>query len=165
MHYPVLTDEEMEAQRRKLTEGMATFTVNNASEAVSSTGNNMIKLELSVIDSAGQAGTVYDYLVLTKQMVFRLKHFLKAIGRGDEYDNGELNVFSLSGASGACTLKLKPSKDPQYEAQIRVAKYIEADGTASLNAAPHATTQQASAHSVGPAPAPSDAGMDDDIPF
>ena len=161
MQYPPLTDEEMAELRKPLAEGVATFTVKNATEGVSNSGNEKITLELSVIDCTGREGTLYDWLPIKKEMLFKLKHFMASIGRGHEWDNGELNVFSLRNATGSCTLKLKESKDPRYGKQIRVTDYIEADDATAVDTKATVTATPR----VGPAPAPSDEGMNDDIPF
>ena len=163
MQYPPLTDEEMAELRKPLAEGEASFVVENAIEGTSSKGDGMITLTLRVTDCEGREGTLNDWLLNTRKMAFKIKAFLKSIGREDEFDNGELNVFSIRGAGGYCKLKHKPAKDPQYGMNAVVANYIpiEKVGAPATSVQPDTTATQ----TVGPAPAPSDEGIDDDLPF
>lgn len=119
MRYVALSDEELEAQTTQLSEGCATFCVTSAEEAVSSTGNDMIKLKIVVEDENGASGTVFDHLVSTPKTQWKIKQFLCGIGQEDHYKRGELLASFCDGAVGKCRIKKKA--DSKW---FEIAEYI-----------------------------------------
>lgn len=122
MEFKVLTDEELKAQRFFLEEGMANFTVMNAENAVSKTGNEMIKLTLRVIDKEGKEGTIFDYLVSTEKAVFKIKQFCDAIEKPEIYKSGKMNDLECLDQSGKCILKIRKSNE--YGDQVIIKEYL-----------------------------------------
>ena len=87
MKFTPRSDEEISAMGF-MDAGMYRFTVLDATDQISKTGNHMIKLTLRVQDADGMMHTVYDYLL--EKMEFKLKHFCKNTGLISKYDSGEL---------------------------------------------------------------------------
>ena len=84
--YDPMTEEEVQKARfQLLDEGEYDAVVDAATHEVSSKGNQMIKLSLSVFDPNGVIVPVYDYLVFTKQMMWKVKHFCDSAGLEKEY--------------------------------------------------------------------------------
>ncbi|WP_423063745.1 hypothetical protein [Candidiatus Paracoxiella cheracis] len=161
MQHRVYTEEELDDLKRKLEEGPATFLVKEVSEEVSGAGNEMFKLKLEVTDATGAVGFVTDYLVPDSRVAYKLKHFWDAVGEPEVYERGETYAANYDNKKGHCELEWQKSKNPNYKDRIGIKDYIAADAATAVDAKPAATATQ----SVGPAPAPSDEGMNDDIPF
>lgn len=100
--YQRLSRDEAEKSRQfpLLEPGIYNFRVKEAKFEMSNQGinrdpnkpsNPMIKLELSINDSDGIEHTIYDYLIETKRMGWKARHFCDAVGLSQEYDSLQFN--------------------------------------------------------------------------
>src|SRR5580658_7361799 len=71
------------------------FTVHEASEAVSNSGNEQTKLVLHVYNRAGQQRTVFDYLVNTAKSQWKIRHFAEAVGMVRQYETGDMPTHQM----------------------------------------------------------------------
>lgn len=84
--YNAMTEDEVQKARFQLLDGGEyDAIVDAATHEVSSKGNQMIKLSLSVFDPNGVIVPVFDYLVFTNQMMWKVKHFCDSAGLEKEY--------------------------------------------------------------------------------
>jgi len=74
------------------------FSVTDAKDATSKTGNEMIKLTLAVSAGEGDPIRVYDYLVNTAGGLWKVKLFAKEVGL--DFDSGNLTAEECVGKSG-----------------------------------------------------------------
>jgi uncharacterized protein DUF669 len=97
-----LTDEQISAiqNRDLLSDGVYPFTVKNAEQQHSKSGNPMLKITIGVLASENDERNIKDYLLATDQMMFKLKHFCESIGLGDKYAKGTFSETDCIGRSG-----------------------------------------------------------------
>lgn len=146
MRFQPMTEEA--AQEAGLMEkGRYAFEVADAEDKTSSNGNDMIALKLHVLDGAGNARIVFDYLV--EAMAFKLRHAAYACGLGDEYESGTLSAASFRGCAGECDISIQKAKGA-YGPKNAVADYV---------------LKEATVQAASKAQAPIAADLDDEIPF
>lgn len=89
--YNPMSEEEAEKHRGyKLCEpGIYEFRVDKATPRQSSSGNPMIELELTVFADDGGEYKVFDYLVATDKMQWKIRHFCDALRMTDAYEQGK----------------------------------------------------------------------------
>lgn len=121
MRFNVKTDEEL-AVMNLIAEGQYQYEVQNAEDTQSKSGNDMIKLILTVWDSEGRQHTVYDYLL--EAMPKKLKHFAKYAGLITKYESGELLADDCIGKCGALDLIIQEDKTGKYPPRNSVADYL-----------------------------------------
>ena len=131
MHHPVITEEEMTPKMLEV--GNAHFLVREADETFSKSGNPMVKLTLHVTDKKKNEGIVFDYLVGTENMAFKIKHFWESLGNPDQYATGDSPVDLMIAKTGTCRLKLDKSTDPKYSDRIVVADFLPREGDAIVD--------------------------------
>ena len=130
--YSPLSDEELNANRPLLKEGEYKFQCFEAVEQVSQNrGNPMMKLSLKLYDSLGNMQYLTDYIVFTKESLWKLKQFCASIGRDDIYRKGLVDRLDFVGKSGM--LKIKIGKDNRGEDSAK-ATYIAASEKIDINA-------------------------------
>lgn len=124
MRYDVLSDDELNKQRNSLSEGFVDWTVEKAEDWISqSSGREMIKLGLRVIDEHGVSGFVTDYLSVS----WKIKQFLESSGKVDLYRTGELEAdfcFSLSG-KGRIKKEFYTDKNGNQKSSFKIIEYIK----------------------------------------
>lgn len=155
-----LTDEEIEMMGL-VPEGEYRFEVAKATSKMSNGGNPMIELVLKVWDKNGSEQQVYDYLVSTPKMMFKVKHFCDSVGLTQEYLKGHFQDWQCTGKSGRAYIvvtKGKPNDEGgMYPDKNSVRDYIKSTtnniGSASASIALPALTPKAEPE------------HDDDIPF
>ena len=54
------------------------FEILEATETVSKTGNEMIKLRVRIYNAEGRSKTLFDYLVATEGWAYKVRHFAEA---------------------------------------------------------------------------------------
>lgn len=123
------TDEELKAERL-LPDGEYSFMVTEAQEAVSKSGNNMIKLTHRVFKPDGTFVLVSDYLVLRDDLMYKVSNFCKSVGLKEQYDAGELNTDEIKYKEGVCYIVTQEGTGG-YDDKNSVKKYIE-DGKADI---------------------------------
>jgi hypothetical protein len=108
--YPPLTEEEAQKERQTLLdEGTYSFKVNNAISKMSrpkpgKESNPMIELHLTAWDDKGHERYMYDYLVGTRNMAWKLKHFCDAVGLSKAYEDGNFDAWMCVGKSGTAQI-------------------------------------------------------------
>ena len=90
-------------------EGIYPFTVVEAKERVSKSGNEMIELKLEVIDGYNRPHFIFDYLLAS--MAFKLRHFCEYTGLLDKYDADNLQASDCVRKRGF--VELKADKGPR----------------------------------------------------
>lgn len=100
------------------------FTVIEAQDTVSKSGNEMIKLKLQVMKPSGETAVVFDYLL--EAMDFKIRHFCSTAGMMAEYDSGTFNAGSCNQRSGKVTLKVEPEANG-WPAKNSVKDYAKRD--------------------------------------
>lgn len=102
-----------------LPEGQYDYSVIEAEETVSTAGNDMFKIKLSVKNRF-----VYEYILMTAKQAWKLKSFCESIGIIDRYKTGVINAGDLVGCVGRCELGIEPASNG-YDAKNRVKKWIK----------------------------------------
>lgn len=74
--------------RRLMADGVYPFVIKDMKTMMSKTNKPMIKAIHSVYDNTGMERMVTDYLLLTDEMIFRLKHLCDTTGLEAEYATG-----------------------------------------------------------------------------
>jgi hypothetical protein len=97
-----LTDEQISAVQNRdlLQEGVYPFIVKSMEQQHSKSGNEMLKVRLAVMDPKGDERHIFDYLLATDQMMFKLKHFCESIGLAAKYAEGKFYPGDCIGLSG-----------------------------------------------------------------
>lgn len=92
--YPILTEEEVQKERYQLMEnGIYDAVVDLATPKVSkNSGNQMIELSLTIYDKNGCSKTMKDYLIATKSMAWKTKHFCDSAGLEEQYKSGTFDA-------------------------------------------------------------------------
>ena len=124
MRFQPMSDKEIDALGL-LPPGTYDFEVLESSDEVSkNSGNEMIKLKLSVFDEGGRDHHIYDYLVASDagMCVRKIKHFSACVGQLDQYEQGTLDADALIGVGGKVSVSVEESA--QYGAQNRVEDYV-----------------------------------------
>lgn len=92
------------------------FEIMRAEETTSKKGNEMIKLKLRVFVENGEIH-VYDYLVAG--MEYKLANFCDAIGRSEDYDDGEINADNLVGCAGKLKLVIEKEQKDKDTGEVK----------------------------------------------
>lgn len=94
--------------------GTYDFEVLKATETSSKAGNQMIKLDIKVWDRNGKEHYIFDYLVSTPNMMYKIKHFCEAIGMQREYLDGKFEPQQCEKRVGKAEIYVKKG-DPKQE--------------------------------------------------
>lgn len=121
MKFKPLSDKEI-AEMNLWPEGVYGFEILAATDEVSKSGNEMIKVKLAVFNNDGRQTVLFDYLL--ESMAFKLKHVAKVTGNLDKYEAGVLLAADLVGKSGNLKLKIQKDKTGQYPDKNVVADYV-----------------------------------------
>ena len=105
-----------------LEEGIYQFTVLASEDAISKSGNEMIKMQLKVWDKSGGEHIIYDYLL--EAFIKKLSHFAKATGLEDKYNLGTINAEDCKHKSGYLELIVQHDKTGQYGPRNSVKDYV-----------------------------------------
>src|SRR5690242_15015665 len=90
------------------------FEIIEATEGESSTGNDMITMKVVITNDDGRTRTIWDYLVGTEGMAYKVRHCAYATGLGEEYERGELHGHDLEGRTGTCKVGVQKDKNKVY---------------------------------------------------
>lgn len=95
--------------RRLMADGIYPFVIKAMETTVSKTNKTMIKATYAVYDNTGAERTVTDYLLLTDEMIFKLKHLCDTTGLEEEYATGNPEKICLAaiGRSGDIKIGIK----------------------------------------------------------
>lgn len=103
--------------------GLYDFEVLEAKERVSKNGNDMIEVNLKLYDTEGRSFRLFDYLVSSEGMAFKVRHFSSSIGLLAQYEAGELAAHDCTGKAGRCQVGIQKAKDG-YPAKNIVTDYL-----------------------------------------
>lgn len=103
--------------------GVYSFEIVDSVDAVSKSGNDMIKLSLHVYNQSGDScGVISDYLL--EKLAYKLRHASFACGLGEKYNNGSLSADDFIGKAGDVKIMIKKDKTGQYPDQNMIADYL-----------------------------------------
>lgn len=105
--YPVLSDEEMEAMKKRLEPAEYIFQVEGAENKISKSGNPMIELIITVWDDDGKTYKIWDWLIGTKNMFWKTKHFWESVGEPEKC-TGKTFIADFYNKSGKVKTGLRP---------------------------------------------------------
>lgn len=110
------------------------FLVKNAEHYTApSTGNQSIKLTLSVYDANGVEKTLTCFL--TVKFMFLLKHFMDSVGLSEQYNAGNLSAEMCLNQSGRCKVIIEQPKDGSpYGPKNTIKDFIKKSDAVSLPA-------------------------------
>lgn len=142
--YNPMTEEEAEKERQfpMLEPGTYNFEVMKSEFKMSNTGqyrnpnkpsNPMIKLQLLVWGSDGKEYTVFDFLVGSKNMEWKTRHFCRAVGLLKEYEAKTFNESICEGKSGKVSIIQQKGQPKEgggfYQDKNAVEDYISDEST------------------------------------
>lgn len=88
--YSVMSEQEAMAERfQLLKEGEYDAVISASVDTMSSTGNPMMDMIVTVYDDNGLSHDVRDFLVFTKKMMWKVIHFANSAGVGELYQEGK----------------------------------------------------------------------------
>lgn len=134
MRFTPKSEEELQSMSL-LEPGIYQFQVSAATNEMSKSGNEMIKLVLSIWDKEGHVHFIFDYLL--EAMGHKLRHFCESTGLIDKYDHGEIDVTDCINRQGYVELsiqegKLKDNGD-RYPNRNSVKDYVKKSKMESAN--------------------------------
>jgi hypothetical protein len=90
--YDVMSEQEAMAERFQLMkEGIYEAVITASQDTTSaSSGNPMMDMTVTCYDEAGKPHDIRDFLVFTKQMMWKVVHFAESAGIQKEYAEGKL---------------------------------------------------------------------------
>ena len=88
-----------------LTKGVYPFQVIKAEDAISKSGNEMIKLSLRIIRTDGTDRLMFDYLL--DLMKHKIKHFCDVTGLEEKYKSGSVSAKDCEGRTGFCEIIIR----------------------------------------------------------
>lgn len=89
-------DEVMKARFDLLQDGEYEAVVKSVTHKLSSTGNVMADMTLSVFDKEGNSHEVRDFLVFTPKMLWKIKHFCDSSGQTKIYEEEKFEPIMAS---------------------------------------------------------------------
>jgi hypothetical protein len=109
---------EQECERLKsnlLVKGEYDFEIVSAVDKVSTAGNEMIELRVKIFDSFGQpVNQIFDYLLNTDRMAYKLRHCCRACGLLSEYESKRLDSSQFVGHTGKCLIDVQKDKSGSF---------------------------------------------------
>ncbi len=145
MRFLAKTEQELMAYQL-LQPGTYPFSVTKAEECVSKSGNEMIKLTITIWETAGSSRQIFDYLL--EAMPLKLRGFALATGMPEKYNSGEIKASDCENKEGYVQIGIEPGK-PKEDGTLYPAR----------NSVKAYTTLKEEIMK------PVDNGLNDDIPF
>lgn len=133
MKFQPRTAEEI-AVANLLPEGEYDFTILDAENATSKSGNEMIKIKLCVFSNQKDVH-IFDYLLASFERKFR--RACECLGVLDLYNKGEIDAEDFKGRSGKCKIGIKKQDD--YDPKNEVKDYVVDRSFKAPEEAPRAT--------------------------
>lgn len=89
--YDVMSEQEAMSERFSLIkEGVYEGIITSSQDTKSSTGNPMMDMTITVYDENGKPYDIREFLVFTKNMMWKVIHFADSSGLLKEYEEGRL---------------------------------------------------------------------------
>ncbi len=96
--YDVLSiDESMQERFQLLPDGEYEAVIDKSEDKISSSGNPMMDMHLSVYDKEGRTHSVRDFLVFTKGMMWKVIHCAESAGILSEYESKKFCSATIHG--------------------------------------------------------------------
>lgn len=122
MHFKPKTEKEL-LEMNLWTAGVYNFQIATATDEVSKSGNEMIKLGLNVFNSEGTScKVVYDYLL--EAIPHKIRHLCEACGLLEKYEMGMLFAQDLIDKTGHLELIIQKDKSGKYADKNAVKDYV-----------------------------------------
>lgn len=102
--------------------GTYEYTIDEAEDAVSKNGNEMIHATLSIYNDAGHKRILHEYFVNTA--AWKIKQLCESCGLIDRFNSGELEPYELVGKTGRANIVIESSVG--FDDKNKVAAYIKA---------------------------------------
>lgn len=116
--YPVLSEEEIDAQNEILKPGIYDFEVLKVSLKVSKTsGQPMLELNLRIWDENGRTYSLLDWFTTSPKMAFKIKHFWESVGEPEKY-NGSSRPQDFIGKTGKVITKIRKNNENKDQPNI-----------------------------------------------
>lgn len=115
-NYPALSEQEAQSERfTLLDDGIYNFTITKATGKMSKPkpgkeSSPMIELQITVWDNLGHEHYLYDYLIGSRNMAWKVRHFCEAVGLSKEYESGQFNEYMAQGKSGKAQIGFQAGK-------------------------------------------------------
>jgi hypothetical protein len=119
--FPVLSDEQIEALRPHLTEGIYDFECIASELTQSPYGGMQFALQLKVWDSSGTEYLVRDWIGIDEKSAWKLKAYFNSVGHPEIYKKGAARAVDLSGKSGKVEIYIQKKDERNYP---KVKNYI-----------------------------------------
>jgi len=117
---PISEMDAAEAGLRK--RGLYDFEVLEAKERMSKSGNDMIEMKVKLYDTDGRTFNLFDYLVASEGMAYKVRHFASGTGMLAQYERGELKADDCVGKTGRAQVGIDKAKNG-YPARNSIADY------------------------------------------
>lgn len=163
--YQAISEEEAMAERfQLLKEGEYDAIISASQDKVSSSGNDMMDMTLTVFDDDGKTHEIRDFLVFTKPMMWKIVHCAGSAGIMPTYQAGKLCSDTITGKRVRVKVGIdtgKPIPEDRlngkpfgscYPDKNKIEDYLKRDNVASNN------------NSV-PIPKFQEDVLDEDVPF
>jgi hypothetical protein len=147
------------------------FEIAEAADKRSSGGNDMIEMKVLIYPNDADAAprTIFDYIVATERMAFKIRHFCQETGLIDTYEQGTLMARDCVGRQGFCSVQIQEDKTGKYSPKNVIRDYGKPKAGQSGRSAVRSDDPPPPDPTMGtpPSPAPADKKdiEDDDIPF
>lgn len=102
--------------------GVYSFQIATATDEVSKSGNEMIKLALNVYSAEGTCKVIYDYLL--DAIPHKLRHLCEACGLLDKYEQSTIYAQDFVDKTGDLKLVIQKDKTGQYPDKNAIADYV-----------------------------------------
>jgi hypothetical protein len=97
---------------------------NNLIPLKSKAGNPMMELTLKVWGDSGEIHTIKDWIVLTSNMMFKIRHLCETCGLLDLWNSEQLHASNLEGRLGKAKIIIQKGKEiPLEKRQDRKTHY------------------------------------------
>lgn len=131
--YEPMTDEECEKERQyqMVEPGIYDFQVIFAESRISKSGNSMIELKLKIYNNNGIEYIIIDYLLGTRNMGWKTKHFCDSVGLSEEYNKKEFNEILCLNKCGKANIIIKKGNQKEdgtfYKDKNEIKDYISSN--------------------------------------
>lgn len=121
MRFTPKSEKEMQ-EERLLAKGEYDAEIVDAEDAVSKSGNEMIKVKLRVMNGS-QNVLIDDYLLAIDSMLYKILHCCECCGLSEAYASGELEAHQLKGKNVRVKVKIDEGKG-DFPSKNAIADYI-----------------------------------------
>ncbi len=132
--FPPMTDEEIEKLSiiHLMEKGEYNFQVMKAIKRIHPTsGNTVVDLTFKSWDKNGVEKTIFDTLVFTPKMMWKIKHFCEATNQLEVHEKGKYDENTFLNRSGKFFIDIEKEKpNPNggmYKAKNKVLDYLPSD--------------------------------------